>query len=507
MSIHETICRPDVRKDELSRGIRWSSGLWLIAALLTLRVTFLLFGEGLINGDGTLYVKVAQEILLTGQLPSARFQSLGFAVVLAPIVALTGEKSIRFDYDPATLYAGDRIANAVHFIYVMMDLAVVLVLIFEARKLLAGRTRPMVVSCALAFLALQPFTAAMTTYVYPDHMCMFFFFIGGYLICRSLSDAGRWEFAIGSLMLGIAGLVRFDMIPVCAALLLVVYVVLFRRRNDRAFLRAIATSAVLFLTPPAAMSIFQYRSTGEIGYVRIHTTKKAVLANGGYFAWLRTWLIFVQGEHVVFATLDDGPTWPGLDVNAYPRRAFASEAQRNDIARALASWRQTGYTKEIDDAFLRHAEMNWRERPIMSFGVIPAVRMLHYWINLEGARAIHITLGIEPPWSRVATALVFPFRLMFVILGAIGFFVVWIERRARLFRWGDELDLARICSLMVILRTGELAVLGLFIGPGLMETRYVIGALPAMLLLAVVGLRRIVEKAPPHESNDAQIIQ
>lgn len=506
MTIPEAICRPDVRKDEPSISLRSNSGLWLIAALLILRVTFLLFGEGLINGDGTLYVKAAQEILLTGQLPPARWQSLGFAVVLSLIVALTGEKSIRFDYDPATLYAGDRIANAVHFVHVMMDLAVVLILILEARKLLAGRTKPSVATCALAFLAVQPFTAAMTTYVYPDQMCMFFFFVGGYLICRSLSDAGKWALATGSSMLGVAGLIRFDMIPVCAGLLLVVYLLLFQRRNGRIVLGAIAMSAALFLTPPAAMSIFQYRSTGEIGYVRIQTAQNANNLRGGYFAWLRTWVIFVQGEHLAFATLDDQPNWSGLDVNAYPRRAFGSEEQRDDIARLLESWRQTGYTKDIDGAFERHAAMNERDRPVTTFGLVPAGRMMHYWINLEGARAIHVTLGLEPPWSRVATALVFPFRLMFVILGAIGLFVVWIERRARLFRWGDELDLARMCSLMVIFRTGELVVLGLFVGAGLMETRYVIVALPAMLLLAVVGFRRIVEKAPPGASDEAQTI-
>ncbi len=480
--------------------------VWLIGTLLFLRVIFLLLGDGTINGDGTLYVRAAQEILLTGHLPPARFQSLGFAVVLAPVIALTGESAIGFNYDPKMLYTGDRIANAIHAVHVAMDLVIVLILIREAAKLLAGRTqKPFVVTGALTFLALQPFTATMAAFAYPDHMCMFFFFVGGYLIVRTLSGSrGAWGLAIGSAMLGIAGLIRFDMIPVCGALLLVLWLVLVRQRGARASLGAVTMSAALFLAVPAAMSIFQYWSTGEIGYVRTQTTQNGDNLRGGYHAWLRTWIILVQGEAVVFSNaLDEGPSWVGFDLNAYPRRAFKSDQQRNEIAKLLDAWRQGGYSEEVDAGFRKIAEANRREHPITSFALVPAGRMLHYWINLEGARAIQVTLGIEPPWSRVATALVFPFRLLFVSLAAVGFFVVWIERRSRILRWGDDLDFARVCSLMVILRTGELGVLGLFMVTGLMETRYVIVALPAMLLLAVVGLRRIAGADEPLTSKEA----
>lgn len=54
-------------------------------------------------------------------------------------------------------------------------------------------------------------------------------------------------------------------------------------------------------------------------------------------------------------------------------------------------------------------------------------------------------------------------------------------------------DLARLCSLVVLLRTGELGLLGLFIASGLMETRYAVVALPAMLVVATVGFRAVVE--------------
>ena len=121
--------------------------------------------------------------------------------------------------------------------------------------------------------------------------------------------------------------------------------------------------------------------------------------------------------------------------------------------------------------------------------------MLHFWVNLEGARIINDVLGIGAPWTRIATALVFPFRLLFVLLGFIGLYVIWIEQRASIFRGSDGLDFARLCSLMVLFRTGELGGLGIFLAGGLMETRYAIVALPAMLMVAAVGLRRVVELA------------
>jgi hypothetical protein len=167
--------------------------------------------------------------------------------------------------------------------------------------------------------------------------------------------------------------------------------------------------------------------------------------------------------------------------------------EKKRIGSLLKSWQENGYTSDIDASFRQIAASRKRENWILTFVVVPAVRMLHYWINLEGAREIQVVLKLEPPWSRVATALVFPFRLLFVLLGLIGFYVIWVEQRCGIFRWNDGLDLARLCSLMVLLRTVELGLLGLFIAAGLMETRYAIVTLPAMLVVATVGFRAVVE--------------
>lgn len=468
-------------------GLRIPGG-WLIMALLAFRVLFLLLGDGLINGDGTIYVKAAQEIVATGRLPPARFQSLGFAVVLAPVIALLGPKAIGFNYDTTQLYPGDAVANTVHVIHVFMDLATVLVLLHESGKLLArvaNRSRGI---WALAFIALQPFTAAMTTYVYPDHACMFFFFMGGWLVYHSLwREVALLRLALGSLFLGVAGLIRVDMLPVCSALLIAAYVLLFSNTARSWWSRAIVVSMTMLLLPPVGMTIFQYRSTGEIGYVRLDDANNAGLVRGGYFGWLRTWIILVQSEVLVFHTMDDQPDWQGFNIDAYPGRAFKSGEERTEIASLLAAWQKSGYTTEIDDKFKQVAASTRRERPIRTFLLVPAARMLHYWINLEGARAIHVSLRIEPPWSRVATAVVFPFRVLFVFMAAIGLYVAWARQRTHILGDGDGLGIARFCSLMVVLRTGELGVLGIFVVGGLMETRYMLVALPAMLLLAVVG--------------------
>lgn len=480
-------------------------GGWLIASLLLFRIIFLLFGDGLINGDGTLYVKAAQQIIATGALPPARFQSLGFAVLLVPIIALLGPKAVTFNYDPKQLYYGDAVANAVHVIHVLMDTAVVLILLYEGQKLLA-RTRGLRWTIwALAFIALQPFTAAMSTYVYPDDACMFFFFVGGWLIYRGLwAERWLWQLAAGSLLLGLAALARVDMVPVCGAFLAAACVLFLRSSAAVGRTRAIAVCAVMFLLPLAGMTMFQYRSTGEIGYVRMDTTQNAAAIRKGYFGWLRTWLILVN-ESLEFNG-GDNPDWHGFDIDAYPSRAFKNDAQRAEVADALSAWRQSGYTPTVDKTFEEIAVSNRHKRAISTFLLVPAARMIHYWINLEGARAILVTLRLEPPWSRVATAAVFPFRILFVVLAAIGLYFACIRRRAHLLDDGDGLGFARICALMVILRTGELGILGVYLAAGLMETRYVIVALPAALLLAVLGWRECGswrEARPRHSSREA----
>ena len=468
-------------------------GGWLVLSLLAVRVVFLLLGEGLINGDGTIYVKAAQEIVATGKLPPARWQSLGFAVMLAPVIWLLGPKAIGFAYDVKQLYYGDAVANTVHALYVAMDLAILLILLHEARRLLGERAGTTGATAAFAFLALQPFTAAMSTYAYPDHACMFFFFVGGWLLWRGLAGQGAaWQAAVGSLLLGLAALARIDMIPVCGALLICAWALSWQRLSRSALLRAAALGGAMFLLPLIAVSAFQYRSTGEIGYVRSDTTQNATNLRGGYFAWLRTWVVFVQGDMSTYHNMEQAADWAGFDIATLPRRATGGDAERTEIAGLLAAWKSSGYTPQVDAGFRKLAETARRERPIRTFVLVPAARMIHYWINLEGARAIHVTLRMEPPWSRVATALAFPFRVLFVVLAVLGIWHLWITLRADILRDSDGMGFARLCSLMMALRTGELGLLGIFVVGGLMETRYVIGALPGMLLLAVLGWRQVL---------------
>jgi len=245
-------------------AIRWPAfgiGGWLLCALLLGRVVFLLSGDGMINGDGTLYVKAAQEIVASGKLPPARFQSLGFAVLIAPVVALSGSKAVAFDYDTSRHYTGDVIANSMHAVHVFMDLAIVLILLYEARKLMAGRAGPLAAALPLVFIAVQPFTAVMTTHVYPDHACMFFFFVGGWLFHRGLDRSSLPELACGGLFLGLASLARIDMIPVCGALACG-GLLLHARKGWPTIVRGAAIAGIAFLLPLAAMTAFQYRSTG-----------------------------------------------------------------------------------------------------------------------------------------------------------------------------------------------------------------------------------------------------
>jgi 4-amino-4-deoxy-L-arabinose transferase-like glycosyltransferase len=475
-------------------ALRSDRELGFIVILLAMRVVFLLLGHGILEGDGLGYVRTAQHIINTGKLPPAQWQAVGYSLFLVPIMLLLGRKAIDFTYEQQT-YFRTPIADAVYWVHILADVVVVVILIHEARKLFRSSAPAGFGRYAYAFLCLQPFTIVLASTVYPDHMCMFFVFMGCYLLYRHFVDTAQIAYlATGSLALGLAGLMRVDMIPVAGTILVIVLLLKWRSSPSRSNLAPMAVCGALFLAPPLGMCAFQYYSTGEIGYVRINMPYNPNVTRGGYFAWARTWIMFVQGENVLFGFADYGvpKTWAGFNVEAFPSRAFRSLDEKKKIGGLLKSWQENGYTSDIDASFQQIAASRKSKNWILTFVVVPAVRMMHYWINLEGAREIQVVLNLEPPWSRVATALVFPFRLLFVLLGLIGFYVIWVKQWAGIFRWSDGLDLARLCSLVVLLRTGELGLFGLFIASGLMETRYAVVTMPALLILATLGFRGVI---------------
>ena len=476
-------------------GIRHIPGGYLIAALLLFRVAFLMLGDAFINGDGIIYVNASQQIAETGKLPPARFQSLGFAVEILPVILVLDEAGFAQHYPTTRVTTNGVAATTFHAINVAMDLVIVLVLLHEAARLLTGRIPSWAVASAFVFLALQPFTTSQSNFIYPDHACMFFSFLGGYCVYLGISGRGHGGWiAAGSLLLGLAGLARFDMIPVCAAMLLAAYAVLIWQVAQGFRLHAVALSSVLFAAPLFGMCIFQYASTGEIGYLRTATTQNANTLRGGYLAWLRTWLVLAQ-DHSILAASETAADWPGFSIDTYPTRAFTNSSERAAIAATLDDWKLHGYSPEIDAQFLGFADSNRTTRPVETYLLVPLMRVQEYWLNIEGSRAINESLHGMFPANAIAWL-----RRLTVALAALGFGVSWIGQWKIAPDDASSYGLARFLSLMVLLRTGELIVLGMALAGGLMESRYVTVAMPAMLLLAIVGWKQLCEMLDQHRS-------
>ena len=147
-----------IRIDAAPDSVRqtWLAGGWLVLALLALRAVILLLGPGILNGDGFLYVGAAQHLLQYGQMPPATAQSRSFSVVLAPVIALLGHDAI---WNPVPFRRlGQPIADAMHVVQVVFDLALVALLVHFYRQV--GPRNRWAYLIGLVVIALQPITAS-----------------------------------------------------------------------------------------------------------------------------------------------------------------------------------------------------------------------------------------------------------------------------------------------------------------------------------------------------------
>lgn len=476
-----------------------------IFVLVGARLLLLAFGEGSIGGDALNYVGAAQQLVQTGQLPSAAWQPLGYAVFLSPVIAWLGGEAVTTDFRELEFpgypgFTDNAIADTVYGIHILMDLVVVLLILLVARHFFERKTGPLAL-LTYAIVAIQPVTASMTNFLYPDHACTFFFFVGAWLAWRGLSGSLSPQRSMvsllvllaGSFFLGVSALIRVDMVPVAALTLAAAFLLVFGRTilQQRALLFVL--SAVLFAVPLIGVAGLQYSSTGQFTHVSMGSANSPDAKRGGYFAWTRTWLIFHRYDLIDFGRADHGQSsdWKGFDANAYPGRAFASEEERNRVGELVTRWRDEGYSAEVDQGFQQLAEARNRNNPLRSYVLLPTARMVHYWINFEGSRAIEVALGLVPPISHAAKALMLPLQAAFFLLALIGTFVAWFGWRHAPVGQSPALDFVRLCSIMVVLRTLELGALGTMIASSLMEPRYILPAYPAMVVLAMLGFWRV----------------
>ena len=441
---------------------------FIVGLLLIGRIAFLLASPTGLSGDAQNYLSAAETIISTGRLPALYVQPRGFPLLISPLL----------------LVAGNQIADAVLLMNVLMDTAVIAVLILLAWRLFSGPRQRMVRFFACAAVIFQPFTAEMVSSLYTEQASQFFVFFG---ICalvrfRSTADVPSTP-VVGPLLLGIASLLRTDLLPLNLAVLLLFFGL--RSTTFDRFFRKAALGAALYALCPLSMLAFQYHSTGEIGFARIEQPRS------GYMAWMRTWFALEKVEYDRLAFDVGTMGWPGFDTANYPGRAFESASERQQVAEILSNWRADGYTESVERAFRALANQRLRERPFHCYIVVPVARMLHFWINIDGAQTILRTVSIARPFSTVVVGLTILLKLGFFFLALIGTYSAWRTRTGSA-TYGTQLEFARLSSITVLLRTLELGVLGIFLIGGLMEVRYILVVFPFLIVLSLFGLQFIV---------------
>jgi hypothetical protein len=55
------------------------------------------------------------------------------------------------------------------------------------------------------------------------------------------------------------------------------------------------------------------------------------------------------------------------------------------VAGLLATLRTAGYIDSVDQGFHQLALEKFKQHPVRSFVLIPMLRMIHYWINIDSA--------------------------------------------------------------------------------------------------------------------------
>jgi hypothetical protein len=323
----------------------------------------------------------------------------------------------------------------------------------------------------------------MVISVYTEQPSQFLIFFGILALHRSVScTRPGLVAAVGAVFLGTAGVLRSELLILNFAVLIAFFCIHLKKCQPLGkCLPRVVNAVVMYCTVPVSMLAFQYVSTGELGFVR------AKFHNPGYMAWMRTWFALAHSQHDRFAFGPGMPDWPGFDLSAYPPRAFEAEEERRRVGDLLRKWRNQGYNNAVNSAFQELADERAQAHPLRHYALLPTMRMCHYWINIDGAQTILRVLSIGRPLSTAIVGLTLLLRGVFLLLALIGTYWAWlqpscIEERSAI------VDLLRLTSAAVVLRTLELGLLGAFVWAGLMEVRYVTVVFPLLFVLSIGGV-------------------
>jgi len=377
-----------------------------------------------------------------------------------------------------------EIARTLLLIHTFMDTAVLLVLLKFAQEIFADSKYRWMSFVASAIIIFQPFTATMVSSVYTEQFCQFLIFFGVLFLTRYALSKNSVSFGLfGALLLGISSILRVELLLLNIMILLFcVILTKYKHRDNISIFRILVLYCSIYSIFPLFMAGFQYVSTGELGFV------KPVHRFDGYNGWTRTWFMLEKTDHDRFQFGKGTPTWEGFNAANYPARAFDSSHEVEQLTHLLNRWRIEGYDDEIDQQLEQIAANKARQNPLRHYLLIPIARMLHFWVNIDGAQTFLRSVVILPPFSTVIVAVVMILKSLLLIAAAVGFYIIWLCKE-RISIQDRDISFARLASIAVLARTVELGVLGIFLIGGLMEVRYVVIVYPFVLLLSLFGFR------------------
>lgn len=237
-----------------------------------------------------------------------------------------------------------------------------------------------------------------------------------------------------------------------------------------------------------SVGVFSLVLATQIAY-RVHVANRIEIFgpvkvfNIGATNWVHTWFGTEKGAYDGFvyrlaraeARLED-----------LPRRAFGSEEEQREIARALALLRERrAYDREIDQIFQQIADRRVRQDFFSNVILTRFWRTANLWVSLETNSQTLNALAAAPSWIRHGIL-----AALFAAKGLIGVLAIagmvagarrWVKGQQR---WEDALTL--LAAALVVWRT---AVVGLLL-PWVTH-RYMLSAWPALLWTAICGGRDI----------------
>jgi len=193
----------------------------------------------------------------------------------------------------------------------------------------------------------------------------------------------------------------------------------------------------------------------------------------GFNRWTKTWIAEYTSVQEIYWNV------PGdaIDITRLPRRAFDSEAQRQETAQLIAAYNEGhDMTPELDASFATLAKARIQAAPLRYYVYLPILRIADMWlrprIELLPSDPRWWEFNDEPRW--LAVSIIFGIiNLAYVIAAGIG-----------LFRWREFANVGLFLSFLLL----RSLFLGTLENP---EPRYTLECYPVVILGAAALFRQV----------------